>query len=147
MPHIKIFKCTLDIVMISSIITSTTSLRRSFLSSLVVSFSLLILIKCIKKFKIILDYIHSSRIVSMLLLELIFLFPYLLRKYDGQIPRNEEQAGRIWIYKKKGRKRKGGNSKWWFLHQKVHISYEHNRRSDQIGEGKSIFNLRQEQRE
>jgi hypothetical protein len=95
MPHIKIFKCTLDIVMIPSIITSTTSLRRSFLSSLVVSFSLLILIKCIKKFKIILDYIHSSRIVSMLLLELIFLFPYLLRKYDGQIPRNEEQAGRI----------------------------------------------------
>jgi hypothetical protein len=49
--------------------------------------------------------------------------------------------------KRKGDKRNGGNSKWWFLHQKVHISYEHNRRSDQNGEGKSILNLRQEQRE
>jgi hypothetical protein len=77
-PHIRISKCTLVIVMTPSIITSTTSLRRSFLFSLVVSFSLLIPIKCIKKYKIILDFIHSLRIVSVPLMELIFLFLYLL---------------------------------------------------------------------
>ena len=40
-----------------------------------VSFNLLILIKCIRKSKTTLDSIHSSRIVSVPLMELTFLFP------------------------------------------------------------------------
>jgi hypothetical protein len=51
----------------------------SFPHSLAVSFSLLILIKCSRKSKAILDSILSSRIVSVPLMEPTFLFPYLLR--------------------------------------------------------------------
>ena len=40
-----------------------------------ISFNLLILIKCIRKSKTTLDSIHSSRIVSVPLMELTFLFP------------------------------------------------------------------------
>jgi hypothetical protein len=54
-------------------------LRWSFPHSLAASFSLLILIKCSRKFKTIIDSILSSRTVSVPLMELTFLFPYLLR--------------------------------------------------------------------
>jgi hypothetical protein len=62
-----------------STITSTTSLRWSFPHSLAVSFSVQILIKCSRKSKTILDSILSSRIISVPLMELKFLFTYLLR--------------------------------------------------------------------
>lgn len=70
---------TLGIATIPSITTSTTSSRRSFPHFLVVSSSPPILIKCIRKSKIILDSIHSSRIVLVPLMELISPFPYSLR--------------------------------------------------------------------